>query len=202
MNTFILNKKTKVYHDAQCKYAAMIEAENKETGYIGKKRRSKLKPCKHCITLKYIFERNKKDYVLLMDSLHLSYKLTQDWLLVQTEIAFWKIGFNAKKNRFILYHGNKSPLTSEVLEHVDSDYHRQKDVKFSCSISRYLNYIYKHDEFRKKGRGNIKVLVHGKRHKLIIQQILKNKRQRMAIARTYELIELLEKERREKASGE
>lgn len=137
-----------------------------------------------------------------MYSLHLSYKLTQGWLLVQTEIAFWKIGFNAKKNRFILYHGNKSPLTSEVLEHVDSDYHRQKDVKFSCSIPRCLNYIYKHDEFRKKGKGNIRVLVHGKRHRLKIQRLLKNKRQRIAIARTYELIELLEKERRDKASGE
>ena len=202
MKTFILDKKTNVYHDTRCKYAARITADNKETLVLGKKRRSKLKPCKHCITLKYIFERNKKYYVLLMDSLHLSYKLTQDWLLVQTEIAFWKIGFNAKKNRFILYHGNKSPLTSEVLEHVDSDYHRQKDVKFSCSIPRYLNYIYKHDEFRKKGKGNIKVLVHGKRHRLKIQRILKNKRQRVAIARTYELIELLEKERRDKASGE
>ena len=108
MKTFILDKKTKVYHDDKCPCVAQIDYSNRGIVDLTDTDIPDLIPCKHCRTLTYIFEKNREDYVKQMESMNLSYKLTEHWLLIQPEISFWKIGFDAKKNSFYLFHGNKS----------------------------------------------------------------------------------------------
>ena len=201
MKTFILDKRTKVFHDVKCECVAAIDNCDRGMVDLTNTDITGLIPCSHCRTLTYIFEKNSEDYISQMKSMNLTYRLTPYWLLVQTEISFWKIGFDAKRNRFYLFHGNKSPISSEVLDHAHSDYHRQGDVRYAYSITKYLRYIHSHDVYRKREDGDIRVLTYGKRHKNKLAKRIKNKRRRKELARTYEILGMLEQERRNKEAS-
>lgn len=159
-------------------------------------------PCKHCRSLEYIFDLNEDMYIRQMEAFDQKYLITPDWLYIQTDFSFWKIGFSRYKDKFVLFHGNKSPITDQVKEHEHMEYHRQTDLRFANSITQCLDYIHDHDQFRKNQENNIKQFVYGKRHKHKLQRKLKNKRRRKALAITYETIDMLAKEKivKERAS--
>ena len=64
-----------------------------------------------------------------------------------------------------------------------------------------MRYIHSHDVYRKREDGDIRVLTYGKRHKNKLAKRIKTKRRKKELARTYEILGMLEQERRNKEAG-
>ncbi|MBP5261752.1 MAG: hypothetical protein J6Z43_06475 [Clostridiales bacterium] len=149
MKTFIQDTIRDIYHEHDCPYAKRLAKENTRKVDEDYALERELIPCKHCQSLNYIFHSGMDSYVSKMRAKHLSYMLNGNWLLVQTDISFWKIGYDRYSRDFFLFHGNTAPADSTVEVHEKNEYHRQADVMHQDSIAQYLDYIYEHDRFRR-----------------------------------------------------
>ena len=149
MKTFIQDKIRNIYHNPNCPYAKSLAKEDKRTINEHDAFERELIPCRHCQSLSYIFQNHMESYINNLKSKHLSYMLDGNWLLIQTEVSFWKIGYDRYTQKFFLFHGNTAPEDNIVTVHDKQDYHRQSDVMFMRSITEYFDYIYEHDRFRR-----------------------------------------------------
>lgn len=201
MRWFILNRATNVYHDSKCPYVARISKTNIKRVNLDEVIEQRFTACKHCRSMSYIFKKNEKTYVKIMKSLNQSFKCLPKWLLVQTEMSFWKIGFDVRKEQFVLFHGNNKPSDNIVAEHKHSEYHRQCDVRNKNMIAEYLNYIHNHDVYRKIGADNVKGLTHSKRHKREIKKRIRNKQKRAERLKVYKQLEIYQKKTKYERSG-
>ena len=186
MKTFTQDILRDIYHHNNCPYALRLAKENTRKvneDYVFDRG---LIPCKHCQSLSYIFHNRMESYVNNMRSKNLSYMLDGNWLLIQTDVAFWKIGYDRYSRDFFLYHGNTAPDSSEVKTHEKNEYHRQADAMHRRSLSDYLDYIYEHDRFR---RGDYNHAPRGSRNQRSKCARARNNLKRAERARVYALLD-------------
>lgn len=201
MRLFVLNVATKVYHDSKCPYVSRIRKPHRKSVDLDEVIERRFEACKYCRSMSYIFEKHKQTYEEILNSLNQSYKCTKKWLLIQTEMSFWKIGFDVQNEQFVLFHGNNKPSSNIVTEHKQGEYHRQHDVEYKNTIAEYLNYIHDHDVYEKIGKDNVKGQTHGKRNKRGIKKRIRNKQKRAERLKVYKQLEIYQKKTKYERSG-
>ena len=149
MIVFVLDIETDTYHHGKCPLIRTVAKENRRKITVDEVLDLDLKPCEHCQTMGFIFESGKKRYEDNLRSKELSCRLVGNVLLVQSDISFWKIGYDRNKMTFFIYHGNHAPQSSEVETHSKREYHKQKDAPEYYALRDCFTYIYEHDRFRR-----------------------------------------------------
>ena len=143
-----LSTESKIYHRPGCRYAKRIQDKNRMDIPIGEARRYGYKPCKCCNTMKYLYEsewcsidyyRRKKD---------MDYLLKDGVLYIKTNVSCWKLIYNKKVERVMLYHRNSCDKPVDFTKPENEQYHPQKDCDSAITIKALLKYIYEHDRYR------------------------------------------------------
>lgn len=148
------NVKVKVIHKSGCPYLKRMHSNNIGSIEIGEALRSpKYCECKYCGGIKgysRIFKKrpNRHKYEKRM-SCHWDDETNA--LYIFTEVGVWKLVFDRKIHKFILYHQNHSWWNPNrpVKKQFHTAFHRQGDVAPNSQFDRIVDYIYAHDKNRK-----------------------------------------------------
>lgn len=140
----------KVYHQFGCKYAERIKPQN--TMHISLKRAQVYgyRKCKCCSRLGGDIRSNnnisawERTYHVNID-----YVKQSNTLYVRTDIGCWKIFFDRKDEKYVLYHRNTYDPELTLEEAIQGEYHRQTDVKQSDCLEGFIHYISAHDKAKK-----------------------------------------------------
>ena len=190
MKELILNRTSGIYHSKNCFHAMKIRKKNREKVGIRNIFEDHLTPCKYCQSMKFIFKEHKEGLTGFADERHLTIRRTGNWLLVQTDISFWKIGYCRYNRYFYLYHGNHRP-NGEIRLYNKNEYHRQKDVMNNPSLNWYLDYIYDHDRFRSLGISSVKNLPKATKKQRDFRNRVRNAIRRQETRRVYDILDRL-----------
>jgi hypothetical protein len=137
-----INDRKKIFHRKGCFYEKRILPKNKmeiteekalKSGYCG---------CKYCSGLKGYKRLSAK--IEKKKNLKIMYDGKTDTLYITTEIGAWKI-FKVEKLGILLYHRNFYLGNENLIQLINSKYHRQKDVGITKTLDQIVNYIRKHD---------------------------------------------------------
>lgn len=144
------SKHRKIYHQPECKYAKRIKSQN--AMYISSKRAQVhgYRKCKYCCRFVGDIEFNsdipawERIYHVNVD-----YIKQSNTLYVRTEIGCWKIFFDKKLEKYMLYHRNTYNPEMILEQAVKGGYHRQNDVKPAENLDGLIRYVSAHDKAKK-----------------------------------------------------
>lgn len=151
-NTYIIsqNSKARVYHRANCRFAKAMPVRymRELSKHIAEKKG--YRPCKCCNSMKNRFDEERQALERYAARKNLGLYRQSKLLYIRTPVGLWKICYAAKQQNFILYHGNCPYQELSPKQMKTACFHRQTDVMTSATILRYLEYIYKHDDYRQR----------------------------------------------------
>lgn len=140
-------KKRRVYHRSGCIYAERIKNQNEMIISESQAKVHGYHKCKYCSGL--IGDVRTNAQIKVWEEkyhININYIKRSDTLDVRTTIGCWKIYFNEKIQKYLLYHRNfyNKELTLEQAIH--GTYHYQVDVKPEESLHKLINYVVAHDK--------------------------------------------------------
>lgn len=183
----VLNKKTDVYHFERCPYAKRMRKSNKARTDDADVIRRHHRPCMYCQTMRFIFGSNRDEYADYLAENKVAYKLDGHWLVLQTEVSFWKVRFDRSRRKFDLYHGNTRPTSDAVYRHYKEDYHKQTDIRDDFSLGQIISYVHKHDVFRMQNYSSYRQMPKGTKKQRKYRQQFKKSKERADRRRVYEI---------------
>ncbi|MGF7012300.1 hypothetical protein M2145_001008 [Lachnospiraceae bacterium PF1-21] len=146
--------KRKVFHYQGCPYEKRLSPANTvyfhtdtdavDAGYTS---------CKCCSRMRKLFKTEKEKINRIVATSKLRIRLLGEELYIETPVASWKLVLERQKQgrpkKLVLYHNNSAvyrrlPTENGLARH---NYHLQTDVSKS-TISEYLTYITRHDDWR------------------------------------------------------
>jgi len=140
----------KIYHlTGECVFARRISVAHLE--HVGRREleRRGYRACSCCGNPERLIREDMNQVRNRLERLNLKYRQVGGFLLIQSEIGFWKLERGA--GGYTMYHGNFRPLDSAAVDqHIPSDYHLQRDVPADRTIQECIRYIRNHDDFRTK----------------------------------------------------
>lgn len=182
----------KVYHRKGCIYVKKMNPEYRKEGVKLELRDKGYCACKYCNSMKYKYTSEKRLIDKFCKDNNLIYRMDGDAMLVQSEIASWKIQYNRKWEQFVLYHGNRCPDDALLPRMRKNQYHSQKDAKPSKTIMKYLMYIRKHDDFRSNQIDNVEKMPKKTKKQRAEYQKMKKKEKTYKTARVLQIMSKLE----------
>ena len=192
MYKYIYSTKGNVYHRRGCKYVQMINEEYKKEGVASSLKKKGYCKCKYCSTLAFKFKSEKHVIDKYCEDNNLIYRVDDELLLVQSEIASWLIKYDDKNEEFILFHGNRCPEDVELKKLLSKDYHRQKSAKTSKTLMGFLIYIKDHDNYRNNIIENVENMPKNTKRQRAEYHKAKKKERTYKIARVLQLINSME----------
>lgn len=154
-----VNSREGIYHFEGCRYANkmlpkyQMEMSHHQAEQLG------FRPCKCCNTMRFRLHREERAINNYVKGKKMRLKLQGEVLCILTEIGLWKIVYRKREQEFFLYHGNSSAEQVDFGYPELEKYHRQGDLKPTHSLLSCLDYLYRHDLFRKAEKeagGNLK----------------------------------------------
>ncbi len=189
-----MNSRAKLYHRAECRYAKQIKIKNRmeisrsqaeELGYF---------VCPHCDGMRALYSFEKKAIEKYVGKENLFVDMVGDWLYVRTEIGCWKIVYQKKTGKFLLFHKNYIEEGNK-LENVEKGaYHRQGDKLFSENILGYLQYIREHDKARKIEMKDYRMLPRETAQQKKYYASARARERRRQTKRVFQLFDLIEQQ--------
>lgn len=164
--------KSKVYHKPGCYQIARIKKRNRIEVTKEEAERAGFRICKCCNGMGHHIRTEKRVLEHYEKEKGMVFKHIDGILYVKTEIGCWKMVYTRGNQRIVLYHRNDTDkeINFDIPQY--ESYHRQLDVPYSCSISRYLKYIYEHDRFKKAERsGNGFTTFSSKKNKKLAEKV-------------------------------
>lgn len=140
-------KRNRVYHRPDCVYTERILLQNKMTIPKIEAEKNKYHCCKYCGGLQGEVRVNRQIPVWEHKKhIKIDYDKQSEAVCVRTEIGCWKIFYNERIDRYMLYHRNtyRKELSKEMA--MQGAYHRQSDVKPEKSFQKLIGYIVEHDK--------------------------------------------------------
>ena len=95
MSRFIVDLRHGIYHVTSCPYVKKADSNKKYWVHSDILGISNYFPCRHCRSLTYIFNGNKGTFEKIIQSKGYTYRLTSKRLYLQSDIAYWRIGFSS-----------------------------------------------------------------------------------------------------------
>lgn len=140
----------KVYHNKNCQYALKMRNKNKTTVTMREAVQMGYRPCKCCNSMNYRFKAERSMTEDFIKKNQLQTYFLNSILYVKTEAGIWKIIYSRKNQKCILYHGNLPYTELDICDADEAKYHIQRDKKYANTIMQHLDYILKHDRFRRQ----------------------------------------------------
>ncbi len=161
MYYYCKNSKKKIIHLEGCHHIRNSDESNISSfNNITQAENKGYRVCKHCSGLKTYLHSEKEKIQKICKDNGISVNNRLAFLHVDTVYGEWKILFDENDNCLRLYHKNVFETDKPTLIPY---YH---DQKFTCdTVSGYLDYIIKHDEFRNANPVRIKKRKPKKPHK-------------------------------------
>jgi len=145
-----MESKSMVYHRSTCKCVENILKENQMKIKWEDAEHYGYRPCKCCDGITYLYNSNLRNIKAFCEQNNMDVDLMNDKIYVRTDVGCWKIIYKYEEQAFILLHKNHTEGRLRLAEVEQGAYHRQADMAYSGNIMKYLNYIQKHDDFKKK----------------------------------------------------
>ncbi len=140
----------KVYHNKNCQYALRMRKKNKTMVTKQEAKQMGYRPCKCCNSMSYRFKEEGNMAEDFSKKNQMETYFLNSILYVKTEIGLWKIAYSRKNQKCILYHGNFPYKELDICDADTAKYYIQRDSKHANTIMQHLEYILKHDRFRKQ----------------------------------------------------
>ena len=192
MYKYIYSIKGNVYHRRGCKYVQMINEEYKKEDVAIRLMKIQYCKCKYCSTLVFKFKSEKHLIDKYCEANGLIYRLDDESLLVQSEIATWLIKYDDKSELLILFHGNRCPEDVELRKLPPKDYHRQKSAGTSETLMGFLIYIRDHDDYRNNLAENVENMPKKTKKQRTEYKKVKKKERTYKIAKVLQLLNSME----------
>ena len=142
-----MDSKNKKYHKNGCYYANRIKYRNSMSMTSGQAIKYGYCQCKYCGGLKGYFR--VMDHQIRAwekeNDMTIAYDDERDRVFIRTKIGFWKIVVSSKSGKYMLLHRNIYREDLNDLEARRGDFHRQRDVSETDSLSKIVSYIAAHD---------------------------------------------------------
>lgn len=100
------------------------------------------------VVKKYEEERHKLEALAKKKGIEIYWRSNE--LYIKTDIGFWCICYDNKNDLLRLFHGNGTFESVPVYNPTVVSFHRQYDKPNCGSFVTYLEYIVKHDNFKKR----------------------------------------------------
>ncbi len=189
-----MNSRAKLYHRAECRYAKQIKIKNRMEISRSQAEELGYHVCPYCDGMRVLYSFEKMAIEKYTEKENIFVDMVRDWLYVRTEIGCWKIVYQKKSGKFLLFHKNYIEPGNK-LENVEKGaYHRQGDKLFSENIFGYLEYITEHDKARKIEMKDYRLLPRETAQQKKYYASARARERRRQTKRVFQLFDLIEQQ--------
>lgn len=201
MYTYSTSHGEKIFHAAGCTYSGRIKIKNRNCFATQQEAREHgYRMCNCCAPIVRYMKKEQKEIEDFARKHGMKMHLYDGELHIESGVVPWKIVVNEGSKGISLYHGNRERYSTLEWKHgmLQHHYHRQSDITGS-SILEYLNYIYKHDRWRSSQIEEYRKLPRRTKNQKKQYQKEKKKADKYAVSRVLNLIDLIQRERMQRA---
>ena len=138
----------KVFHKPGCPYISKIHSDSKRTADMNLPRWQHYRPCKYCGGMRgwaRIFHK-RPDRQDKERGLDCYYDKKTDMVFIRSNVGFWKIYWQAKEQKYLLFHLNHFVPEVSPNKLMRWKFHRQGDVSPTPEFDSLISYISSHDK--------------------------------------------------------
>lgn len=184
---------TKIFHYQQCYQAKKIKDSNCIFFYTATEGREKgYRICNCCALITKYCKKEKRKIDKFVHDHRIKIWLEDGDIYLKTRENYWKIVFNKKAQKIFLLHANNEKYG--MWENSNGEkvrkYHDQSDIRCN-TITGYMSYVVKHDEWRRVISGEYKDLPQRTKKQKDLYNRTKKRARRRDIGRVLNLIEQL-----------